>query len=69
MELSDGGRAERCNGEGTWLLEGATLTLQWASVTSGNTQTDHSLVSQDGAWYTGRNQDGQPVHGWRIDEE
>jgi arabinan endo-1,5-alpha-L-arabinosidase len=57
-------------GPSSWALTGSTLTLRWPrqGAPSG-VWIDRCILSPDGKWYVGRNQEGVIVLGKRVTEE
>ncbi len=65
ITLTADGRIERCNGGGTWSLDGQTLTLRWTDADGAAASTEVVMVSPEGTWYVGRADDGTLIRGAR----
>lgn len=66
LELLAGGRIGR-SGDATWKLSGAVLELRWPHKDAPRgAWVDSCMVSPDGKWYVGRNQQGVVIRGARV---
>ena len=68
LDLLPGGKVAEPFGGVTWSLKGNNLTLRFPKDDSadGDAWIDQCIISPDGRWYTGRNQDGVVVRGVRM---
>lgn len=66
IELLGGGHIDREDARARWRLDGTRLTLSWPKKGSRESWTDACILSPDGQWYVGRNQNDELIRGRRA---
>jgi arabinan endo-1,5-alpha-L-arabinosidase len=69
LEIASGGTIREHDPVRWSLVDGRTLVLRWPRADApGGTWVDRCLLSADGRWYVGRNQNGSVIRGRRVTE-